>query len=224
MDADRTELATMFFSDIVGFTNISSVLTPDEVSDMLDRLYLKFDALSIKYDVFKIETIGDAYVAVANLVEKQVDDHAKRIAQFAMGALQAAADTPVLVDEPSLGHVRIRVGMHSGPVIARVVGSRNPRYCVFGDTVNVTARMESNSKAGRIQCSDRCASVLQLQYPDVSLTSRGAIQIKGKGEMVTFFVGSQICAPEVDLSNMKKREDPQAFKSNGESDQPKPDN
>jgi serine/threonine protein kinase len=188
IEADRVDCATMFFSDIVGFTTISSEITPDQVSDMLDRLYLKFDALSVKHDVFKIETIGDAYVGVCNLVKKQEADHAKRIAEFAIDALKASADTPILPDDPSMGTVKIRVGIHCGPLIARVVGSRNPRYCVFGDTVNTTARMESNSKPMRIHCSDRAAQVLKQQAPALQLESRGMIPIKGKGEMSTFFI------------------------------------
>lgn len=191
VEADRVDIATMFFSDIVGFTTISSQIDPDQVSDMLDRLYLKFDALSEKHDVFKIETIGDAYVGVCNLVKNQEADHAKRIAEFAIDTLKAAADTLILPEDPSMGAVRIRVGVHCGPLVARVVGSRNPRYCVFGDTVNTTARMESNSKPMRIQCSDRAAEVLGQQAPGLPLESRGIIPIKGKGEMATFFISHQ---------------------------------
>eukprot|EP00571_Detonula_confervacea_P002410 CAMPEP_0172315400 /NCGR_PEP_ID=MMETSP1058-20130122/25061_1 /TAXON_ID=83371 /ORGANISM="Detonula confervacea, Strain CCMP 353" /LENGTH=1336 /DNA_ID=CAMNT_0013029473 /DNA_START=176 /DNA_END=4186 /DNA_ORIENTATION=+ len=188
VEPDRVDMATMFFSDIVGFTTISSEITPDQVSDLLDRLYLKFDALSHKHDVFKIETIGDAYVGVCNLVKKQEADHAKRIAEFAIDTVKAAADTPILPDDPAMGTVRIRVGIHCGPLVARVVGSRNPRYCVFGDTVNTTARMESNSLSMRIQCSDSAAEVLKVQAPGMELESRGMIPIKGKGEMATFFI------------------------------------
>ncbi|KAL7539363.1 hypothetical protein ACHAXR_010327, partial [Thalassiosira sp. AJA248-18] len=188
VEADRVDMATMFFSDIVGFTKISSQITPDEVSDMLDRLYLRFDALSEKHDVFKIETIGDAYVGVCNLVEKQDADHAKRIAEFAIDTVAAAAETLILPEDPSMGTVKIRVGVHSGPLIARVVGSRNPRYCVFGDTVNCTARMESNSISMRIQCSDRAAQILKEQAPELPLECRGMIPIKGKGDMETYFI------------------------------------
>ena len=196
-EPDRVEMATMFFSDIVGFTTISSKISPDQVSDMLDRLYLKFDALSVKYDVFKIETIGDAYVGVCNLVKDQGVDHAKRVAEFAMDTIKAAADTPILCDDPSMGTVRIRVGVHCGPLVARVVGSRNPRYCVFGDTVNTTARMESNSLPMMIHCSDRAAQVLEQQVPGITLISRGMIPIKGKGEMETFFFNHGKCAEKV---------------------------
>jgi serine/threonine protein kinase/ABC-type glycerol-3-phosphate transport system substrate-binding protein len=188
VEADRVEMATMFFSDIVGFTTISSKITPEQVSEMLDRLYLKFDELSVKHDMFKIETIGDAYVGVCNLVKKQDSDHAKRVAEFAIECVQAASETTILNDDPSMGTVKIRVGMHCGPLVARVVGSRNPRYCVFGDTVNTTARMESNSLPMRIQCSDRCAEMLKKQAPELTLESRGMIPIKGKGEMSTFFI------------------------------------
>ena len=187
-EPDRAEMATMFFSDIVGFTTISSKISPDQVSDMLDRLYIKFDALSVKHDVFKIETIGDAYVGVCNLVKDQGSDHAKRVAEFASDTINAAADTPILCDDPSMGTVRIRVGVHCGPLVARVVGTRNPRYCVFGDTVNTAARMESNSLPMMIHCSDRAAQVLKQQDPGIPLISRGTIPIKGKGEMETYFL------------------------------------
>ena len=188
VEPDRVDLATMFFSDIVGFTTIASKITPVQVSDMLDRLYQKFDDLSEKHDVFKIETIGDAYVGVCNLVKKQHSDHAKRVAEFAVDVLQAAKETPVLPNDSSMGTVRIRIGVHCGPLVARVVGSRNPRYCVFGDTVNTAARMETNSLSMRIQCSDRAADILKKQAPDMNLESRGLIPIKGKGEMSTFFI------------------------------------
>ncbi len=198
VEPDRVDMATMFFSDIVGFTTISSKITPDEVSDMLDRLYLKFDDLSVKHDVFKIETIGDAYVGVCNLVKKQEADHAKRVVEFAMDTLQAASETQILPEDGSMGTVRIRVGIHCGPLVARVVGSRNPRYCVFGDTVNTTARMESHSLPMRIHCSDRAQQVLNQQAPEIPLEPRGEIPIKGKGEMSTFFVArdKNITTPE----------------------------
>lgn len=188
VEPDRVDMATMFFSDIVDFTVISSKITPDQVSDMLDRLYLRFDALSEQHDVFKIETIGDAYVGVCNLVKEQHADHATRIANFAIDTVKAASETLILPEDPSMGSVKIRVGIHSGPLVARVVGSRNPRYCVFGDTVNTTARMESNSLSMRIQCSDRAAEVLKNQCPSLALECRGNIHIKGKGDMTTFFV------------------------------------
>ena len=188
VEPDRVDMATMFFSDIVGFTTIASKISPEQVSDMLDRLYMKFDELSVKHDVFKIETIGDAYVGVCNLVKKQETDHAKRVAEFAMDTLKAASSTQILPEDSSMSYVRIRVGIHCGPLVARVVGSRNPRYCVFGDTVNTAARMESHSLPMRIHCSDRAQQVLNQQAPDIPLESRGEIPIKGKGDMATFFI------------------------------------
>uniref|UniRef100_A0A7S1DAK1 Guanylate cyclase n=1 Tax=Cyclophora tenuis TaxID=216820 RepID=A0A7S1DAK1_CYCTE len=187
VEAEAFDCVTIFFSDIVGYTTISANLTPKKVSEMLDRLYLKFDALSSQHDVFKIETIGDAYMAVTNLASQQ-EDHVARIASFAMDAMTAAQDTLIDIDEPSKGYVNIRVGFHSGPIVADVIGSRCPKYTLFGDTVNTAARMESNSLPGRIQCSDRSAELLMAQSSEIPMASRGKINIKGKGEMYTYWV------------------------------------
>ena len=187
VEPELRDVVTIFFSDIVGFTKISSSLPPIKVSDMLDRLYSKFDNLSHQHDIFKVETIGDAYMAVTNLIKNQ-DDHAKRIAEFAVDALMAASETLIDLDDPPKGCVNVRIGIHSGPVVANVVGSRNPRYCLFGDTVNTAARMESHSKTRRIHCSKETAMLLREQLPTMSLHSRGLTNIKGKGEMHTYWV------------------------------------
>ena len=155
---------------------------------MLDRLYHKFDDLTLQYDVFKVETVGDAYMCVTNLVKDQPEDHAKRIAMFAMDAVKASSETLVDTNDESLGMIEIRAGFHSGPVIASVIGSRSPKYGLFGDKVNTASRMESTSKPGRIQFSERTADILQRQYPEANLKCRGDMPIKGKGTMRTFLL------------------------------------
>jgi len=188
VEPESREVVTIFFSDIVGFTDISSTLEPHKISDMLDRLYTKFDALSRQYAVFKVETIGDAYMAVTNLAEDQPHDHAKRIALFAINAILAANQTLVDESNAAQGYINIRVGFHSGAVVANVVGTRNLRYCLFGDTVNTASRMESNSIKNCIHCSERAALLLQQQAPEIPIYPRGLIEVKGKGEMATFWV------------------------------------
>ena len=193
IEPDYRECVTIFFSDIVGFTEICSMIDASKVSQMLDRLYTAFDALLDEHRIFKVETIGDAYMAVTNLVEDQPNDHALRIAHFAIHAIEAANRISIDPQRADMGTINIRVGFHSGPVVANVVGTRNQRYCLFGDTVNTASRMEANSEAGRIHCSDQAAKILHKQMilagsKYLNVSCRGEIPIKGKGNMKTHWV------------------------------------
>ena len=214
-------LQTVFFSDIVGFTDISRQMTPTKVCDMLGRLYESFDKLARGHKVFKVETIGDAYMGVTNLDALQQECHVKNIAEFAIDAQQAASRILKDTDDPSLGYIHIRCGFHSGPVVSNVIGkyelasahllslcerliyfltlycemagSMNPRYGLFGDTVNTASRMESNSKKGRVHCSEKSALLLMEQAPELIVKKRGKVDIKGKGQMTTYWVKGPAC-------------------------------
>ena len=130
-------------------------------------------------------------MAVTNLVKDQPSDHCARIARFGLEAIQAAADTLIDEENPDRGVVRIRVGFHTGAVVASVVGHKNPRYCLFGDTVNTSSRMESNSIVGRVHCTKHSADVLRIQAPGMLIEERGEIDIKGKGKMVTYWINGE---------------------------------
>jgi class 3 adenylate cyclase len=191
VEAETHEMVSIFFSDIVGFTTISQSLNALKVSNMLDRLYTVFDNLSRKHKIFKVETIGDAWMGVTNLDNEEGESHARQIAEFAQDAIRSACNIAIDEDDLSLGYLNIRVGLHSGPVVANVVGSLNPRYALFGDAVNTASRMESNSLPGRIQCSFSTAELLKHQAPEIPLELRGNVKIKGKGVMKTFWVGPE---------------------------------
>jgi serine/threonine protein kinase len=206
VEPEHKDVVTIFFSDIVGYTDMSARMDPSKVANMLDRLYHKFDTLSQELEIFKVETIGDAYMAVTNLVSKQTYDHAKRIAHFAIRAVAVANETLIDEDDPTKGHVNIRVGFHSGPVVADVVGNRNPRYCLFGDTVNTASRMESNSAMNRINCSEEAAKYLKEQAPEIPLKPRGMVSIKGKGEMNCFWVNEQGTAKDSALERIRAKQ------------------
>lgn len=179
---------TIFFSDIVGFTDIASALSPVKVVELLDRLYNVFDLLAEKLELFKVETIGDAYMVCANLEGLQDVDHVARIAAFALKSVIAAKLVLIDQDNPSMGGVNIRAGFHSGAVVSGVVGVSTPRFCLFGDTVNVSARMEQNSETGRITVSPVAAALLKGQSDNYCLSPRGQVEIKGKGGMDLFWL------------------------------------
>ncbi|GLC39364.1 hypothetical protein PLESTM_000887900 [Pleodorina starrii] len=178
---ERYECVSIFFSDVVGYTDLCGRLQPHEVMELMHRLYSRFDDLIRELRLFKVETVGDAYLAVGNLCYPQPQTHARLITQFALAAIRTAGELPVHPDRPELGTVRIRVGLHCGPVVGSVVGTLNRRYCLFGDAVNTAARMEHNSVAGRVHCSGAFAALVSEQWPELRLASRGVRQIKGKG-------------------------------------------
>lgn len=179
VEPEHHACCSIYFSDIVGFTTISSFLTAEEVSDMLDRLYVAFDELAEQHGVFKLETIGDAWVGTCNLNNSQEKDHAARISLFSIDAMRAAKRTAIHPDKPEMGNVKIRVGFHSGPVVSSVVGTKNPRYCLFGDSMNLASRMESTAEELRIQCSEVAADLAREQDSSLSFASRGKIKVKG---------------------------------------------
>lgn len=174
---------TIFFSDVVGFTNICAAVTPIEVVRMLNDLYTVMDYCTSLFPLYKVETIGDAYMVVGGLPER-CKNHAQQVADFAVLVSKAVQCVKSPVDGTP---IRIRIGMHSGSVMAGVVGNLMPRYCLFGDTVNTASRMESNGEAGRIHCSGTVAGILQLGKKHV-LDSRGEVPIKGKGLMHTYWL------------------------------------
>ncbi|EEC05467.1 soluble guanylyl cyclase beta subunit, putative, partial [Ixodes scapularis] len=133
---------TILFSDVVSFTEICSRITPMEVVSMLNSMYSLFDELTEKHGVYKVETIGDAYMVVAGAPEPE-PNHSEKVCDMALDMIKVIGD----LKDPSTGKsLRIRVGVHSGAVVAGVVGLKMPRYCLFGDSVNTASRMESTSE------------------------------------------------------------------------------
>jgi len=187
VEPQSAENCTIFSSQICGFDELSCSLDPVKVADLIDRLYSKFDKLCDEYDIYKVETISDAFMAITGLVKDQ-PDHAKRVAEFSIAALKAAKETLINEDDPSKGYVEVKMGFSSGPVVANVVGTTHPRYCLFGDAVTTASRMEHHSMTNVIQCSEMSAILLDEQAPDLPIVPRGLMDIKGKGEMFTFFV------------------------------------
>jgi class 3 adenylate cyclase len=184
------ECVSVFFSDIVGFTALSGAMPPARVADLLNRLFAKFDALAQLHGVQKVDVIGDAYLAACNVLEDQAPDHAARLARFALDAVAAARATRLDDADPASPAVRIRVGLHSGPASAVLVGAQGFKFTLIGDTVNTASRMESTSLPGRIQCSAAAAALIADQDPRVPLAARaGGVEVKGKGHMRTCWVG-----------------------------------
>ncbi|KAI6182296.1 Guanylate cyclase [Aphelenchoides bicaudatus] len=184
VEPESYEMVTIYFSDIVGFTTLSSSSTPFEVVTLLNDLYLAFDSIVDNFKVYKVETIGDAYMVVSGLPERR-EDHASQIAQMSL-ALLHKVKTFTIKHRPH-EQLKLRIGMHSGNVAAGVVGSKMPRYCLFGDTVNVASRMESTGEPLKIHVSETTNGIL-AKDEDFKMEMRGTIQVKGKGSRTTYWL------------------------------------
>ncbi|KAM9830636.1 uncharacterized protein ACBT44_005438 [Syngnathus typhle] len=185
VEAESYEKVTIFFSDIVGFTSISASCTPLQVVEMLNNLYVCFDTRIDSHDVYKVETIGDAYMVVSGLPEKNGDRHADEIAKMALDLI--AAVRQVCIPHMPNQRLQLRAGIHTGPCVAGIVGYKMPRYCLFGDTVNTASRMESTSLPQKIHTSSATYLALTKDFA-YELQLRGEIEIKGKGKMNTYWL------------------------------------
>lgn len=190
---ERYEMVTIFFSDIVGFTTMAGEMTPLGVMRMLNQLYTEFDKLVEKHDLYKVETIGDAYMVLGGAPNKCSGPRgAEKIALFALDAIECVKDFKV--DDTQ--QIFIRVGLGSGPVVAGVVGTAMPRYCLFGDTVNLASRMESTSRKMRIQCStvthrllrDAPSTEFIMKERRHEKTGELGVDVKGKGRQYTYWI------------------------------------
>ncbi|AWP14942.1 putative atrial natriuretic peptide receptor 2 [Scophthalmus maximus] len=185
VQAEAFDSVTIYFSDIVGFTSMSAESTPLQVVTLLNDLYTCFDAIIDNFDVYKVETIGDAYMVVSGLPVRNGKLHAREIAGMSLALLEQVK-TFKIRHRPN-DQLRLRIGIHTGPVCAGVVGLKMPRYCLFGDTVNTASRMESNGEALKIHVSSATKEVLdEFGYFDLQL--RGDVEMKGKGKMRTYWL------------------------------------
>jgi class 3 adenylate cyclase/ActR/RegA family two-component response regulator len=178
--ADKVTEATILFCDLVGFTALSGRLSAEQTVDFLGKIFTTFDSLAAEAGVEKIKTIGDAYMAAAGIPEPQAD-HAFRVASLAPRMLRAVRD----VSETTGLDLQARIGIHSGPIVAGVIGTHKFAYDVWGDTVNTASRMESHSVTGRIHVSEATRRALDGRF---QFEPRGQIEVKGKGLMETYFL------------------------------------
>jgi len=178
--ADYYSDVTVLFADIVGFTRMSSQIEPHELVRRLNQIFSAFDELSETHGLEKIKTIGDAYMVVGGLPSPR-DDHASAIAAMALDMQDAIA----LFNEDRDTAIGIRIGIHSGPVIAGVIGIKKFIYDLWGDTVNIASRLESHGVPDRIQISEATRDRLDDTF---TYCERGEIDLKGRGKMRTFFL------------------------------------
>ncbi|XP_049601824.1 retinal guanylyl cyclase 2 isoform X1 [Syngnathus scovelli] len=177
---------SLYFSDIVGFTTISANSEPIEVVHLLNSLYTLFDAIIGNHDVYKVETIGDAYMVASGVPVPNGNRHVAEIANMSLDILSAVGTFKMrhMPDVP----VRIRIGLHTGPCVAGVVGLTMPRYCLFGDTVNTASRMESTGMPYRIHVHHDTVKVLRALNLGYKLELRGRTEVKGKGMEETYWL------------------------------------
>lgn len=184
MIADNLVEVTVLFADIVGFTQIAADIPPAEVVDLLNRVFSLFDIFSEQYAVEKIKTIGDAYMIVGGAPEPR-EEHTEAVADMALEIQTTISLLAYSLNVP----VQVRIGIHTGPAVAGIIGKKKFSYDLWGDTVNTASRLESHGEPGKVHVSEAVYQKLKNTY---IFQERGTIEIKGKGQMSTFFlIGKQ---------------------------------
>ena len=178
--ADAFASASVLFADVVDFTPMAERVSPARVVEMLDQLFGHFDALVERYSLEKIKTIGDCYMVAAGIPSPRLD-HAQSLALVALDMLDAVREKGAV---GSLG-LELRIGINSGPVVAGVIGRKRFLYDLWGDAVNTAGRMQTEGTPGRIQVTRATYELLRDEFV---CEPRGAVSVKGKGAMETWYV------------------------------------
>lgn len=178
--ADGFESVSVMFADIVGFTRLSTVFSPDELVAYLNGIFSHFDSLAQKYELEKIKTIGDAYMVSGGL-PAHTPGHLERMADMALDMLKFVEAHDHIGEQK----LEIRIGLHTGPVVAGVIGIKKFAYDLWGDTVNIASRMESNGEPSKINVTGMVKGKLNESY---EFEVREPMEIKGKGMMQTYFL------------------------------------
>lgn len=175
---------TVLFADLVGFTQLSAQIIASELIGSLNEIFTIFDELAEQHDLEKIKTIGDSYMVVGGLPTPR-SDHAEAVARMALDMLKGIAK----INSRKGQALSLRIGIHTGPVIAGVIGTRKFIYDLWGDTVNIASRMESHGLPDCIQVTETTQALLSGKFV---FEKRGLIEVKGKGEMITYFLKDRI--------------------------------
>jgi len=176
--ADYFDNATILFADIVNFTKLSETMSPAKLVDLLDKVFAEFDAVADRLGLAKIKTIGDAYMVAGGIPESR-PDHTEAVADMALAVMN------IMQKDKRFDNLNLRIGIHSGPIVAGVIGRRKFIYDLWGDSVNTASRMESHGVEGRIQVTEDVYVKLNGNY---MFEDRGIVTIKGKGDMQTYFL------------------------------------
>ena len=199
--AQMHQEVTILFTDIVGFTAMSQTVAPQQVMEFLHELFVRFDELVGRDSLlWKVETIGDAFMVASGL--EGVRTRSRQTANSdpsSTGSCLCPATAAVLFGKSALAEARtltmpnsmqcqIRAGVHTGDVCSGVVGTRMPRYCLFGDTVNTASRMESSGVPGRMQISEATHALVCGDNSDFCWDERGYVEVKGKGKLKTYLL------------------------------------
>jgi len=188
--AQRFEEATILFADLVDFSGLASQMSPTDLVNLLNQIFSTFDQLAEQHGLEKIKTIGDAYMAVGGLPLPRTD-HAEAVANMALDMQQAIGQFQRVDGKP----FHLRIGINTGPVVAGVIGIKKFIYDLWGDAVNVASRMESQGRVNSIQVTQAVYDRLKHTY---HFEERGIIQVKGRGDMMTYFLkgkqhGAEVC-------------------------------
>ena len=180
--SEKYEMVTVLFSDIQGFTKIAATTNPDELIKYLNELFSSFDNIISKYNIEKIKTIGDAYMCAGGMPNRD----ATNAVEVVLAGMEMQRALDVLNEKHDL-KMKMRVGIHTGPVVAGIVGEQKIEYDIWGDTVNIASRMESHGEVGKVNISDETYRHVKEFF---TCHNRGKMEVKGKGEMDMYFIES----------------------------------